>query len=54
MEHTVEEVLKEIEELRDELERLYDKKDISDPEIIEKSQKLDEKLNIYNRIHTNK
>ena len=54
MEHCVKEVLKKIEELRDELGRLYDKKDISDPEIIEKSQELDKKLNIYNKIHNNK
>ena len=45
------EILRKIEELREELVNLYAAaKDLNDPEIISKSQEIDEKLNLYNRL----
>ena len=49
MSASLKDLLKDIEELRDELENLYENREFKDPEIIRKSQEIDEKLNEYNR-----
>lgn len=43
-------LLDEINQLRDELEEMANRKNFDDPTIIKKSLEIDEKLNIYNRI----
>ncbi|WP_241078944.1 aspartyl-phosphate phosphatase Spo0E family protein [Natranaerofaba carboxydovora] len=53
MSNSLKDLLQEIEGLRDEIETLYETRDFTDPEIIKKSQELDEKLNEYNRLITN-
>lgn len=46
-------VLKKIENLREEIVKLYNERCLNDPELVEKSQELDKWLNEYNKIIKN-
>ena len=47
------ELLKEIKQLQEELKKMGNRNDFSSPEIVKKSQELDEKLNEYNKMINN-
>lgn len=50
MNHDIKEVLKRVEELRQVLEEMTDKRGTQDPEVLAASQKLDKALNEYYRL----